>query len=113
MQHRDVITIKKIISEIDVGMELLGDISIEDYLSNEMLKRALGMTVINVGELVKLVSDNLRKQHKLFPWKAVAGMRDITAHRYQTLRMEDVYHTVRHDYPLLKQQLLEILEDKE
>ncbi|MFR5859654.1 MAG: HepT-like ribonuclease domain-containing protein [Clostridia bacterium] len=25
------------------------------------------------------------------PWKELAGIRDITAHRYQTLRMEDVF----------------------
>ena len=90
MQHRDRITIEKVISE--------------------MLKRALGMTAINVGELVKVVTDELRTKYKEFPWKAVAGMRDITAHRYQTLRMEDVYMTVHEEYPVLMQQLQDILK---
>lgn len=75
-----------------------------------MLKRALGMTAINVGELVKVVTDELRNKYKEFPWKAVAGMRDITAHRYQTLRMEDVYMTVHEEYPVLMQQLQNILK---
>ena len=69
----------------------MGKVSLEQFLENEMLKRAMGMACINIGELVKVISDDLRNEYKMFPWKAVAGMRDITAHRYQTLRMEDVF----------------------
>lgn len=66
-----------------IGINLLGETSLEEFLTNEMMKRALGMTAINVGELIKVVTDDLRQEYKAFPWKAVAGMRDITAHRYQ------------------------------
>lgn len=60
MQHRDKTTILKIIEEIDIGVELMGKVSLEQFLENEMLKRAMGMTCINVGELVKVISDDLR-----------------------------------------------------
>ena len=113
MQHRDKITILKIVEEIDIGIELLGTASLEQFLANEMLKRAMGMTCINVGELVKVITDDLRNKYKTFPWRAVAGMSDITAHRYQTLRMEDVYLTVHDEYPCLKKQLKAILELEE
>lgn len=59
---------------------------------------------------MKTVTDDLRSDHREFPWKAVAGMRDITAHRYQTLRMEDVYVTVHDEYPELRQMLQQILD---
>lgn len=111
MQRRDEITIQKIISEMEVGIDMLGSTSLEDFMQNEMLKRALSMTSINVGELVKVVSDEVRNKYKNFPWKAVAGMRDITAHRYQTLRMEDVFVTVHDEYPMLIMSLREILEE--
>ena len=111
MQRRDEITIQKIISEMEVGIDMLGNTSLEKFLHNEMLKRALSMTSINVGELVKVVSDEVRNKYKKFPWKAVAGMRDITAHRYQTLRMEDVFFTVHDEYPVLITSLREILEE--
>ena len=110
MQHRDMITIQKVISEMQIGIDMLGTTDLETFLTNEMLKRALGMTAINVGELVKVVTDELRNKYKEFPWKAVAGMRDIPAHRYQTLRMEDVYMTVHEEYPVLMQQLQNILK---
>lgn len=81
----------------------------EEFLCDEVLKRALAMTVINVGELVKNVSMDTRRDNPQIPWKEIAGMRDIAAHRYQTLRMEDVYCTVHDDFAELKPMVEEIL----
>ena len=92
MQHRDKIVLQKVISEIDIGTGLLGDATLSEFAENELLKRAVCMTVINIGELIKNTSDELRSAHREVPWKAAAGMRDIAAHKYQTLRMEDVYN---------------------
>ena len=109
MQHRDEIILKKIINEIDVGLEIIGNTSLEDFLTNEMMKRAIAMTTINVGELVKSVTNELREQYRNVPWKAAAGMRDITAHKYQPLRMEDVYNTAKIEFVAFKEQLQNIL----
>ena len=81
----------------------------EQFLQNEMLMRAVSMTVINIGELVKNLTDETRMQHPNIPWKAIAGFRDIAAHKYQTLRMEDVYETVAADFPALKEQIEALL----
>ena len=113
MQHRDEIIIKKVISEINIGLEMLGETELEAFLQDEKLKRALGMTVINIGELVKNVTEETRKEYSNIPWKVIAGMRDITAHKYQTLRMEDVYTTVKEDFVLLKGMLKSIVQLKE
>ena len=39
-----------------------------------------------------------------------AGMRDITAHKYQTLKMDDIWHTVKQDIPEVKAQLAKLIE---
>ena len=105
MQHRDKTIIVKVLSEIDIGYSMLGKATLEEFLDDEKLKRAVCMTVINIGELIKNVTEDTRKEHPYVQWKAIAGMRDIAAHKYQTLRMEDVYQTVRSDFPALKEQL--------
>ncbi|MBQ9118476.1 MAG: DUF86 domain-containing protein [Lachnospiraceae bacterium] len=110
MQHRDQIVIQKVLSEIEIGLEMLGEASLEEFLEDEKLKRAVGMTVINIGELIKNVTEETRSTYPKIPWKAVAGMRDIAAHKYQTLRMEDVYNTVKTDFVFLQEELKEILE---
>ena len=109
MLHRDKIILQKVLSEIEIGTELLGNASQEAFLCNEMQKRAVSMTVINIGELIKNISEEMRLSHREVPWKAVAGMRDLAAHKYQTLRMEDVYSTVKTDFPELRRMIESIL----
>ena len=111
MRRRDLIILKKIISEIDIGLEMLGIADLDQFLVDEKLKRAVSMTVINIGELIKNITEETRVQYRQVPWKAVAGMRDIAAHKYQTLRMEDVFYTVKKDFPDLRQMLNNILEN--
>lgn len=111
MEHRDEIILKKVLSEIDIAKHMMNQYSFTEFESNEMLKRAVCMTVINIGELVKNLSDSCRKSYPTIPWKAISGFRDITAHKYQTLRMEDVYETVTVDFPNLYTQISRICED--
>jgi len=102
MERRDEIILKKVIAEISVAEKMMGSCSFSEFDDNEMLKRAVCMTVINIGELVKNLSEECRKHDRTIPWKAIAGFRDIATHKYQTLRMEDVYETVMTDFPELK-----------
>ena len=112
MLRRDYIALSKISEEITLALKFMGNTSVEDFLIDELLKHAVSMVVINVGELVKNLSDDLRIQHKYIPWKQIAGFRDITAHKYETLNMEMVYYTVVDDFPELKTNIEKILSDK-
>lgn len=48
MQHRDIIIIKKVIDELVVGIDLVGNNSLDSFINDELLKRATAMTAINV-----------------------------------------------------------------
>ena len=109
MQHRDKITLTKILDEISIAINIMRDTSLDDFISNEILKRAVCMTVINIGELVKSLSGEFRLEYSHIPWKTFAGFRDIAAHKYQTLNMGDVYKTVTEDFPELKKNIQLIL----
>ena len=110
MQHRDKTILAKIADEISVAMSMTENVSSDIFENNEMIKRAVCMTVINVGELVKNLSDELRREYSFVPWKSIAGFRDIAAHKYQTLKMKDVYLTVINDFPVLKENINKILK---
>lgn len=69
------------------------------------------MTVINIGELVKNVTQETRNEFPDIPWRAIAGMRDLAAHKYQTLRMEDAYKTAKEDFPALERSLEDIIRN--
>ena len=111
MQRRDLVVLNKITSEIDIALEIIRDVDFKKFDSNEIMKRALCMTVINIGELVKTLSDDLRIENKQVPWRNIAGFRDIAAHKYQTLNMMDVYKTVTEDFPQLRENIIAIIEN--
>lgn len=92
---------------------MIENVKKEAFLRDEMRKRAVCMTTINIGELVKNISEEMKNAYPWVEWKAIAGMRDLAAHKYQTLRMEDVYNTAVEDFPVLKRQIEDILRQKD
>ena len=99
------------LSEIAVMEEMHEGLSMNEFLHDERTARAVSMTLINIGELVKSVSDALKSEYPEIPWRAVAGMRDVTAHKYQTLRKEDVFRTCVDDMPLFEKQIIHLFEE--
>lgn len=113
MERRDKIVLRKILSEIEIAEKMITGHSLQEFLADELLKRAACMTVINIGELVKNLSSNCRMAYPAVPWREIAEFRDIAAHKYQTLRMEDVFETIQTDFPVLFENINDIInQDK-
>lgn len=110
MQLRDRIILQKILKEINSATKFLGEITLEEFLHDELLQNAESMIAIKIGEFVKNLTMEFRENHTEISWKKVAGFRDIVAHRYETLEMENVYNTIKFSYPELKMQIKKILE---
>ena len=111
MTSRDSQILTKILSEIAVAGQLLDGVSMENFVSDERTARAISMTLINIGELVKNLTPELKQAHPDIPWRAISGMQDITAHKYQTLRKEDVYSTCVDDLPAFERQLRQLTQE--
>ena len=109
MNSRDRQICRKLLSEAEILHELLEGFSMERFFFFFCTVSAPGMTLLNIGELVKNLTEELRQVHREIPWRAIAGMRDVSAHKYQTLRKEDVYTTCREDVPLFAKQIEALL----
>ena len=109
MQRRDEIVLQKILGVIEETEEISTDISEEKFLKNNLLKMAMTMAILRVGELVKNLSQEFRAENQQVKWKAIAGFRDIIAHKYEAVDMEEVYKTITEDFPELKMQIEKIL----
>lgn len=111
MNNRDYQIIIKILKEIEIIEDLIDGFDLVRFSSDERTKRAVSMTIVNIGELTKSLTEDFRNAYRNIPWKSIAGMRDITAHKYQTLRTGDVWITIVSDIPKLKDQLNDIVEN--
>ena len=108
MQHSDALIVQKIIKEIDFASNRLEHVSPDEFMTDEDAQHSVGMAAINVGELIKHISEELRESFPNVPWKQAAGLRDVTAHSYDTIRMDDLYITIKEDFPQLRELLKEL-----
>ena len=68
------------------------------------------MCILQIGELCKVVSDELRSENSDIPWKEWCGIRDIFAHQYSNIDYESAWSTIQDDIPALKSAVEKILE---
>ena len=110
MDDMDKAVLNKVLNESAIINDLIKGFVCTSFLADERTKRAVCMTLINIGELVKNLSDEIKTEHKSIPWRAISGMRDIAAHKYQTIKMEDVWTTIITDIPVFYKELSVILK---
>lgn len=66
-----------------------------------------------IGEASFHISGGLKQNYPNVPWKEVREMRNFVTHQYFGVELSDVWSTVIHDIPLLKQQIQQIIDDME
>ncbi|TRW27779.1 DUF86 domain-containing protein [Criibacterium bergeronii] len=110
MLNSDKIALKQILSEIEMGYEIVDEVDIYDFLDDEILKRALAMTFINMAEFVISLSKEIRENTTHMPWLFIVDIRDTIIHNYQTFKMQVLYNIVKVEFTALKFELEKILE---
>jgi len=110
MTNRDKTILAKVLDEIHyLEMSTIG-FTFESFMASETLKRAACMTLINIGELCRLLSEEVKVEARDIPFNEIIATRNVAAHGYQTLRFDDVWSTIQADIPDLKAKIVKLLE---
>jgi uncharacterized protein with HEPN domain len=73
----------------------------EAFTANLLVRKAVCMSLINIGELVKSLPNEFRDNNPEIPWKRIAGLRDLAAHKYHQLDWEAVWNVAVNRIPEL------------
>lgn len=112
MKSKDIIILKKILdycSQLDEACDMF-DNDYNNFIRNSVFQNACCMCILQIGELCKVISEELRIQEKSVPWKEWCGIRDIFAHQYSNLDCQSAWITIQHDLPELKTKIDGILK---
>ncbi|MDI6734785.1 MAG: DUF86 domain-containing protein [bacterium] len=108
--------IEDIISAMDKAMIFIENMSHKEFIQDDKTVFAVVRALEIIGEAVKNIPDDYRKEYPEIPWKDMAGMRDKVIHEYFGVKLERVWETIKKDIPYLKplfEKIMKDLEDKE
>jgi uncharacterized protein with HEPN domain len=77
-----------------------------ELAANLEKQSAILYQIVVIGEAVKRLSADFRNQHPTVPWREIAGMRDILAHQYDRVEVDEIWGVIQDDIP----QLLSMIE---
>lgn len=80
----------------------------QDY-NNTIEFEASVMNFIILAEMVDRLSDEIKSENKNINWHSIKGFRNIAAHDYFGLDMDEVWDIIQNHLPSLQQNIAEIL----
>ena len=105
-QVRDVVACGKLIKEIDEIFSFTAGLTPEEFAEDELTKKAVAMSFINIGELAKNMGDQ-SKIGDILPSGDIRRLRNQLAHTYDTADFKKIWLTVKQVLPRLRKRLLE------
>jgi len=104
--ERDNLQIKKMLDEIAVLESFITGLDSGCFHQSIVVQRAVVMTIINIGEISKKLSDAMQQKMSSVPWQELRGLRNLAAHQYGAVNMTRVWRIITQDLPELKSTLL-------
>lgn len=101
--------IKHIEEECNFIISVSQNLTQDEFMTNETLKRAVVRSLEIIGEATKKVPVEFRLQHNLIQWKNMAGMRDRLIHDYIGVNYLIVWDVIKTKIPELQIQVSKIL----
>ena len=111
MKHKDIIILRKIrdyCSQCEEAVTMF-DNDLEKFKTVSVFQNSCCMCILQIGELCKVVSDELIEEVPDIPWKQWCGIRDIFAHQYSNIDYESAWDTIQEDVPAMKVKAEELL----
>ena len=112
MSKEPVDYLKHIADECAYILSVSNNLTKEELLDDETLKRAIVRSIEIIGEATKKIPADFKVKWSSVQWKNMAGMRDRLIHDYIGINYSIVWDVVKNKIPELNIQVLDILENE-
>lgn len=102
--------LRHILDEIRFILGRSEGLSEDNFVQDEVLRRAFARSLEIIGEAVKQMPEGLREENAEVDWKSFAGLRDRLIHHYFGVDYGLVWDVVKNELPELGRQIEEILK---
>lgn len=87
----------------------------QEFLDNTMMQDAIFARFINIGECasgIKKIDPHFTAKHTNVAWRSMSGFRNIIAHDYFAVSLDEAWQTIINDIPSLKNELRKVLNNE-
>ena len=111
MSKEPIYFLKHIADECAYLLSVSKDLSKDQFIDNETLKRAVIRSLEIIGEATKKIPADFKVKWNLIQWKNMAGMRDRLIHDYMGVNYSIVWDVFKNKIPGLYDEIIEVLND--
>lgn len=87
------------------------NLSKDEFLTNETLKRAVVRSLEIIGEATKKIPTDFKENYHLIEWKNMAGIRDRLIHDYIGVNYLIVWDVIKTKIPELHDQVTKLIRE--
>ena len=109
MSKEPIEFLKHIADECTYLLSVSKELSKDNFLDNETLKRAVVRSLEIIGEATKKIPADFKVKWSSIQWKNMAGMRDRLIHDYIGVNYSIVRDVLMNKIPALNAQIQEVL----
>ncbi len=102
--------LRHISDECSYLLSVSKNLSKDEFLDNETLKRAVVRSLEIIGEATKKIPADFKVKWKSIQWKNMAGMRDRLIHDYIGVNYSIVWDVLKNKIPDLSTQIEQVLD---
>ena len=103
--------LEHMLAAIENVEEFTKDINLDDFVKSKVLFFAVVKNIEMVGDATYMLTKEYKQSHQSVPWLVIEKMRHVLVHGYYTTSPEKVWETVQEDIPLLKEQIVALLNE--
>ena len=108
-KRKDVDLLNDILESINRISAYTDKLSYDEFLNDYKSQDAVIKNLEILGEAVKLLSPDFKKNNPDLPWKDISGTRDKLIHDYFGVNIDIVWDIIKNELPSIKNKILEIL----
>jgi uncharacterized protein with HEPN domain len=113
MSKQAIAYLRHILDECRFILNVTSNMTKDQLLENEVMKRALVRSLEIIGEACKKIPADIKLKWHTISWKNMAGMRDRLIHDYMGINYAIVWDVVLNKIPELEKQISVVLDDQE
>jgi len=95
-----------ILEDLQDIKHFLQGISKEEFRTNSMVKKAVIMSLLNIGEISRELPQEIIERNPDIPWHSIIGLRNRAAHGYHSLDDDIIWEIATGDLTKFEQTIV-------